>query len=385
MPNVGPSSRDFLRQLGDFASEKLTYPVEDLDRIGEFAREAWLACTAVGLHGLPVPERFGGQGADILTTVLAFEVLGYHCRDNGLLFSMQAQLWATTMTLLRFAPEDVKERTLPGLCDGSLIGAHAMTEPRGGSDAFGLEATARACDGGYVLDGLKSFVTNAPVADLVIVYATEDRTLGAAGVSAFLVPVDTPGLTVGPRLEKMGLRTSPTADVSFADCFVPRESRIGARGGGAVMFTRAMAYERAFILTAALGTLRRQLDGCVLFARQREQFGHPIIDFQAVSHTLADMSLRRKCGRLLLLDAAEAADQHRLSDADSSHVKLFLSEALVRSSLDALQIHGGHGYMTSTGLERDARDALASRVYSGTDQIQRQIIVDGLLSGATRS
>lgn len=384
MPNVGPSSQDFLRQLGDFASEKLTYPVEDLDRTGEFAREAWLACTAVGLHGLPVPERFGGQGADILTTVLAFEVLGYHCRDNGLLFSMQAQLWATTMTLLRFAPEDVKERTLPGLCDGSLIGAHAMTEPRGGSDAFSLDTAARTCDGGYVLDGLKSFVTNAPVADLVIVYATEDRTLGAAGVSAFLVPVDTPGLTVGPRLEKMGLRTSPTADVSFSDCFVPRESRIGARGGGAVMFTRAMAYERAFILAAALGTLRRQLDGCVLFARQREQFGHPIIDFQAVSHTLADMSLRRKCGRLLLLDAAEAADHRRLSDADSSHVKLFLSEALVRSSLDALQIHGGHGYMTPAGLERDVRDALASRLYSGTDQIQRQIIVDGLLSGATR-
>jgi alkylation response protein AidB-like acyl-CoA dehydrogenase len=383
MSRVEPSSQHFLRQLSDFASKKLAYPVEDLDRKGEFAREAWLACAAVGLHGLPVPERFGGQGSDILTTVLAFEALGYHCRDNGLLFSMQAQLWATTMTLLRFAPDEVQERALPGLCDGSVIGAHAMTEPRGGSDAFGLGTTARACDGGYVLDGLKSFVTNAPIADFVIVYATEDRGLGAAGVSAFLVPVDTPGLTVGPRLEKMGLRTSPTADLSFTDCFVPRSARIGARGGGALMFTRAMAYERAFILAAALGTLRRQIDDCVLFARQREQFGRPIIDFQAVSHTLADMSLRLKCGRLLLLDAADAADHRRLSDSDSSHVKLHLSEALVRSSLDTLQLHGGHGYMTAAGLELDVRDALASRLYSGTDQIQRQIIADGLLSGTT--
>jgi alkylation response protein AidB-like acyl-CoA dehydrogenase len=361
-----------------FAAERLNDGMLDRDRTGSFSRKLWEECGTFGLPGLPVPAEYGGQGADILTTSLAMEALGESCLDGGLIFSLNAHLWSAAMPLVEFGTERQKAEHLPGLCDGSRIAVHAITEPAAGSDAMALTTTARADGDDYVLNGAKHFITNAPEADLFIVFATVDPALAWAGVTAFLVPRGTPGLSAGGGADKMGLRTSPTGEIVLADCRVPAENVLGAAGSGMMIFEYAMRLERACIMASAVGMMQRQLRACLAHAADRRQFGRPIGDFQAVGHTIADMKVRLEAGRLLSRRAAWLADRGELEALDASVVKLYLSEAYLQSSLDTVQLHGGQGFMTEAGLERDLRDAVGSRIYSGTSQMQRNIITEGL-------
>ncbi|MEV6927309.1 acyl-CoA dehydrogenase family protein [Dactylosporangium sp. NPDC051485] len=342
----------------------------------EFPAKLWKRCAAAGIQGLALPEPYGGSAADARTTALAMETLGRHCRDYGLLFSLGAQMWAVQHPIARFGTEEQKRRYLPSLCDGSLVGAHAMTEPGSGSDAFGLTSTAGRTEDGWVLDGTKSFVTNAPVASLFLVFATTDRARGATAISAFLVPRNTPGLTVGRPVAKMGLATSPMADVALSGCRVGNDAMLGRPGHGLAIFLSAMAWERTLILAPALGTMQRQLDQCVDFARQRRQFGRPIASFQAVSHRIVEMRQRLESARLALYRAAWALDTGDRSTADGALAKLAVSEAFVASSLDAIQVHGGAGYLVDVGLERTLRDAVAGRIYSGTSELLMNMIAN---------
>ena len=220
-------------------------------------------------------------------------------------------------------------------------------------------------DGGWSLNGSKTFVTNAPDSDLFIVFATTDRSLGFAGLCAFVVERAAPGLEVGAPFSKMGLRTSHLGELFFTDCHVPADGLLGEPGGGMAIFNTSMRWERSLILAAAVGTMRRQLERCIAYARERVQFRSPIGAFQAVSHPLAEMRLRLQTSHLMLYRMAALLDAGTATDLDAAMTKLHLSEALVQSSLDALQIHGGSGYMTESGLERDVRDALGGRIYSG--------------------
>jgi len=361
-----------------FAAARLNHDVPERDRTGSFSRKLWEECAQFGIQGLPVPETHGGQGAGVLTTTLAMEALGESCRDGGLLFSLNAHMWSAAMPLLEFGDERQKARYLPGMCDGSLVAVHAITEEQAGSDAMALTTTAHRDGDAYVLNGTKHFITNAPEADLFVIFATLDRTLGWAGVTAFLVPSETPGLTVGPSVDKLGLRTSPTGEVALQNCRVPAEEILGAPGAGMVVFEYAMRLERACIMASAVGMMQRQLNECVRHTTTRHQFGRPIAEFQAVSHPLADMKVRLDAGRLLSRRAAWLADRGELEPLDASVTKLYLSEAYLQSSLDTVQLHGGYGFMTESGWDRDLRDAIGARIYSGTNEMQRNIITEHL-------
>jgi L-prolyl-PCP dehydrogenase len=361
-----------------FAQRHLNGDLAATEGGGGFSRELWRRCAELGLQGMPVPPEYGGTGLSATTIAAALEALGYGCLDNGLIFSLNAQLWACERPLLRFATEDLRRRYLPGLCDGSLVAAHGMSEPDAGSDAFSLRTTAAPRGDGWVLNGSKTFVTNAPEADLFVVFATTDARLGFAGLCAFLLERDTPGLTVGPALAKMGLRSSPMGELFLEECAVPAESMIGAAGAGMAVFNDAMLWERGMILAASVGTMRRQLEQCLGYAGERRQFGKPIGDFQAVSHRLVDMRLALETSRLMLYRFARMLDEGTATALDAALTKLHLSESLVRSSLSALEVHGGYGYMSEYAFEREVRDALASRIYSGTSDLQRNVVAHHL-------
>jgi hypothetical protein len=369
-----PEQEELRKSVVDFARKELNGDLLLEEREARFSREKWRAAARFGLHGLPVPDAYGGTGRDLLTTVAAMEGLGYGCRDNGLIFSINAHVWSAEVPILRFGSAAQKERFLPPLVNGDWVAVHAMTEEGSGSDAFNVATTATRRGGRYVLKGSKIFITNAPEADLLVVFATVDASLGPDGISAFLVRKGTPGLSVSRNLDKMGLRTSPMGEVFLDDCDVAAEDLLGEEGAGAAIFNSSMDYERACILAANVGTLERQLETCVERARTWRRFGQPIGKFQSISNKIADMKVRLETARLLLYRTAWLKDQGKRASMESAMAKLYISECLVKSSLDAIQIFGGYGYMTEYGIERDLRDAVGGTIYSGTSEIQRHII-----------
>jgi alkylation response protein AidB-like acyl-CoA dehydrogenase len=361
-----------------FAREELDRDFVTRDRVGTFSRDLWRKCAAFGIQGLPIPEEYGGSDQDAVSTALAMEALGYGCRDQGLLFSLHAQMWSVEMPILKFGTEDQKRRYLPRLCDGSWVGALGMSEPESGSDAFGLNARADRRDDGYFLNGSKTFVTNAPEADLVLAFATVDRSKGMWGVTAFLIERGTTGLSVGRNIEKMGLTTSPMAELFLVDCAVPSENMLGREGQGAAIFNHSMGWERSCILGSTVGAMERQLDSCLGYVKTRHQFGKPLGSFQLVAGKIAEMKVRLETARLLLYRAAWALSRGDNNALEGAIAKMYISEASVQSALDAIQLHGGYGYMKEFDRERELRDAIAGTLHSGTSEILRLIIARNL-------
>jgi alkylation response protein AidB-like acyl-CoA dehydrogenase len=364
------------RAVFDFAREQLNDELAVRDGNGSFSGELWQKCAQFGLLGLPIPLEYGGQGQDLLTTIVAMEALGRGCSDNGLIFSLNAQMWACQMPLLRYGSEAQKRRWLPKLVSGEAIGAHAITEPGAGSDVFSLTSRAERISGGYRLNGVKTFSTNAPLADLVLAFAYIDRNAESKPklLTGFLVPRGAPGMSFGPPLNKMGLRTSPMGEVVFDDCYVPESARLGPEGVGAAIFNSAMEWERACIFAGHVGAMERLLDDCISYARNRRQFGQPIAKFESVANKIADMKVALEASRLLLYYAGWLHGQGKSTVMESAIAKLFVSENHVRSALNALQLFGGYGYMKEYPIEREVRDALSGTLYSGTSEIQRKII-----------
>lgn len=358
----------------EFAQNELNEGLIERDRQGELARENWKKCAQFGILGLAIPEDCGGSGADILTTMLVMEGLGYGCRDNGLIFAMNAQMWSVQHPILTFGTEDQKQKYLPGMCSGDLIGAHGMSEPDSGSDAYSLRTRANRTDDGYVLNGTKMFVSNAPMADVSLVFATVNPEKRIGGVTAFLVDKGTPGFRVSRNIEKMGLRTSPMGELILEDCIVPMQSRLGPEGAGPAIFNSSMEWERSCILGSHVGAMERQLEEAIRYARERSQFGQKIGKFQSVANRVADMKLRLETARLLLYKVAWLKQMGKPAIMEAALAKLYLSESFVQSSLDAIRTYGGYGYMTELEVERDLRDAVGGLLYSGTSDIQRMII-----------
>lgn len=368
--------REIREAASRFARQALNDPEALLqrDHEAEFPKQWWRECARFGIQGLPMPEEFGGTARDQLTCVLALEGLGYGCRDNGLLFALNAQMWSVQIPILHFGSPEQKRKHLPPLIDGELVAAHAITEPEAGSDAYSLTTSARRTEKGFILNGAKTFVSNAPVAELFLVFATTDPDQGVLGITPFLVPRDNPGLKLGPPIRKMGLKSSPMAEVFLEECRVDEDAQLGRIGGGAAVFNLAMGWERAYILASCLGTMKRQLEECVAYAQQRTQFGRAIGKFQSVSHKIAEMRLRLETAALLLYRTAWLRDQGRESALEAALAKLHLSECFLKNSLDAVQIHGGYGYTAEYHFERDVRDAVGARIYSGTSEIQKNLI-----------
>jgi alkylation response protein AidB-like acyl-CoA dehydrogenase len=362
----------------EFARRELNVDVIGRDRRGEFNGAGWRQCAELGIQGLFLPEEYGGGGADALTTVGVLESLGYGCRDNGLIFSLNAHMWACEIPILHFAGPEQRQRYLPRLANGEWIGAHAMSEPGSGSDAYALQARAERRGEHYLLNGTKTFSSNAPVADVFVAFATVDKSKGFMGVTGFILERGMPGLSVGPHAEKMGLRTSPMGDVILEDCVVPVENVLGGEGQGSKIFGVVMEWERTCILASWLGTQRRQLERCIAYANQRRQFGRPIGKFQAVADKIVDMYVRLESSRLLLYRAAWLLGRGEPAVTAAAVAKLYASQAAIQSEMDALQIHGGYGYMTELEIEREVRDSLGGTLYSGTSEIQRVLIASSL-------
>lgn len=366
------SEQERLRDAAASFARGLNDGLIERDRRAEFNRAGWKECAAFGVQGLPVPKEYGGMDAGALTTVGVLESLGKGCLDNGLLFSLNAHMWTMEMPLVEFGSERQKRAYLPRLCNGELIGGNAMSEPGSGSDAYGLRATAERRGERYVLNGSKVFVTNGGTGDLFLVFANAGRSPG--GISAFLVEKDFPGVRAGPALEKMGLRTSPMAELILEDCEVPAENLLGGEGSGQTLFASSMAWERSCILASAVGAMERLLERSIRYARERRQFGQPIGKFQLVATKIVDMKMRLEEARASLYRTAWLRDRGRSVFLEAALTKLTISENWVRCAEDALQIHGGYGYATEYGIEREVRDALGSRIYSGTSEIQRTLV-----------
>lgn len=339
-----------------------------------FRRSQWVAAARLGLLGLCLPAEHGGGGLGALDTALCLEALTESGVSTGFAFAVSAHLLACAVPVRDFADPAVRAQLLEGFINGRLIAANAMTEIDSGSDIGQLGTTAVRDGNDYVLNGVKSFVSNAPAADVMVVYATSDPDAGFLGQTALVVPRHLPGVVVSEPFAKMGLHACPAGRVEFTDCRVPAGYRLGAEGQGGAIFQHSMAWERSCLFAIYLGQMRRQLDTCVTHAKRRRQFGRPIGAFPAVSHRIATMTQRLESARLLLYRACWLLDQGRADPAATAMAKLAVSEATVANSLDAIGVLGGAGYLAENGVEAQLRDSVPSGIFSGTSDIQRQII-----------
>jgi alkylation response protein AidB-like acyl-CoA dehydrogenase len=348
-----------------FATENLNAGAAERDRTHSFDRRLWQRCGEIGLLGLPVPDQYGGSGLNALTSAIALEAFGYGCHDGGLVFSVCAHLLSCVVPMMKFGSEAQKERYLPGLCSGKLIGVHAMTEPNSGSDAFALRTKAEPDGDGFRITGTKTFISNGPVADVVIVFAMTDAKKGYhGGVTAFLVERGTPGFTASKPFEKMGLRSSPNGELIFDNVHVPAESILSGIGNGATIFNTSMDWERICLFASHVGIMERLLERSVAYARTRSQFGQAIGKYQGVSHRIVDMKVQLEAARLLTYRSAWRLDNTRNASLDASMTKLFVSESLLEAALATVHLQ----------VERALRDAVGSTIYSGTSEMQRNII-----------
>jgi alkylation response protein AidB-like acyl-CoA dehydrogenase len=340
----------------------------------EFWSEGWARCAQFGIQGMVVPADLGGRGLDLVTAMLRFEGLGLGCEDAGLVFGLSSQIWTMQMALDRFGSDEQRRRYLPALASGAAIGAFAVSEHESGSDAFSLTTRAERIDGGYRLTGTKAWVSLGPVCDVIMLFATLDPALGRWGVTAFLVDADQPGVEIQPNRPKMGLRTTPFADVVFNGCEVPASARLGAEGAGASIFSTAMESERAFLLAGSVGRLERQIDQAVGYANQRSQFGQAIGGFQSVSHEIAEMKVAHETARLMLYKATALQARGTPSMMAAALAKLSASEAALAGALSSVRVHGARGYVSEFGVERAVRDTMGGVIYGGSSGIQRNII-----------
>lgn len=356
----------------EFGQSQLNQPT-DSDAL--FDRRLWQICADEGILRMMVSEAYSGQAPiDPLTALIAMEGLGYGCVDNGLPFAINANIWTIQMPLQQLGTDHQKSEYLPKLCSGEWIGCHAMSEPDAGSDAFAMQTTATPCAGGYRLNGSKCMISLAPVADLLVLFATVKPEAGRWGVTTFLVPTSSPGVTLSEPTQKMGLQTVPMGSITLQDCFVSEQNRLGPEGAGASIAQHGLEFERCGIFSSMLGRMERQLENCISHARTRRQYGKPIASFQSVSNRIADMKVRLETARLLAYKLGWLLSHGKPATTESAMLKLVLSEEFLASGIDAMRIFGGHGYLVDNGLERDVRDALGGVLYAGTSDIQRNII-----------
>ena len=361
-----------------FVDEQLLPHADTIEKTDRIPPALIEAMAGMGLFGIGFREEVGGQGFGKLGYCVAVEQLA---RANASLWNViggSVGLCATAIDM--GGPDDLRERYLPDLLSAKRIGAYALSEPGAGSDAGGLGTSARRDRDTYVIDGAKTFITNAPIADLFTIFATVDHSLGSKGITAFVVERGTKGLEIGPNDEKMGLHGSTTAQLFFSDLRIPASQRIGAEGEGFKIALRTLDLARLGLAAHAVGAAQRLLEASVAYAKTRVQFGKPIAVHQAIQWLLADAAVGIHSARLMVYDAASRADRGERVTDRAAMTKLYATELLGRVADSAVQVHGGMGYMRELWIERAYRDARIYRVYEGTSEIQRVVIAAGLLS-----
>ncbi|MEW6202501.1 MAG: acyl-CoA dehydrogenase family protein [bacterium] len=365
----------FRKSCFNFARNEIYPMMEEYELKGEFCLPAWKKMAEFGMMGLPFPPEYGGSGADVLTTLIGIEGLAHGGADAGTCLSWGAHTILCGVPIWLLGTEGQKEKYLPNIASGEWIGGFALTEPNAGSDAASVQTTAVKKGDKYILNGTKMFITNGPIGKVFVVIAVTDKSAGHFGISAFIVENGFPGFSVGKELNKMGNRTSTTSELIFDNCEVPAENLLGPEGYGFITVGKTiLEWERSCLLAAGLGGLQAGLELCIKYAKERRQFGRPIAEFQAIQHKLVDMKIAIEASRLLIYKVAWMKDNDIPAMMEASIAKLFISEVGMRSAEDAVQIHGGYGYMKEYPVEHGFRNAKLGTIGGGTSEIQRNII-----------
>ena len=355
-----------------FARERLAPCAAAWDRDGTFPREALKELAALGVMGMTVPEEFGGAGADMVSLALAIEEIA--AGDGAVSTIVGVMNSVVCGPILQFGSDEQKTRWLAPLARGEKLGCFCLSEPEAGSDASAIITRAARDGGGYVIDGVKQFITSGKNADLAIVFAVTDKSAGKRGISAFLVPTDTPGYTVARVEDKLGQKASDTAQIVFDGVRVPAAHLLGAEGQGYRIALANLESGRVGVAAQSVGMARSAYEAALAYARDRQAFGKPIIEHQAVSFRLADMATQIEAARQLVLHAAALKDAGRPCLKEASMAKLFASEMAERVCSEAIQIHGGYGYLKDFPVERIWRDVRVTQIYEGTSDVQRLVI-----------
>jgi butyryl-CoA dehydrogenase len=366
--------RDTAREL---SRREIAPAAAEIDRSHTFPRALFNRLGELGLLGVMVPEKWGGGGMDALSYALALEEIATGCASTAVAMSVQCSLVAAP--ILAEGTDEQRARWLPDLASGKKIGCFALSEPEAGSDAKAQRTRAVRDGAGWKITGTKNFITNAPVADLMIVIATTDPAKGSRGISAFLVPTSTAGLRIGPPDNKLGIRGAPSAQVFFDGAAVGDDALLGGEGEGFKIAMRALDGGRIGIAAQAVGIARAAFEAATRYALERKTFGQPIAEHQAIQFKLADMNTEIDAARLLLWRAASRKDHKQPFGTEASMAKLFASEVANRAAKEAVQIFGGYGYLSDFPAERHFRDAKITEIYEGTSEIQRLVIASALL------
>jgi alkylation response protein AidB-like acyl-CoA dehydrogenase len=372
--------RDLVRQI---AEEKVVPIREELDEKEEFPWEIMKVMAQSDLFGLFIPEEYGGLGKGTFELCIAVEELSRACLGVSTSYAANA---LGTYPMLLFGSNEQKKRFLPDIATGKRLVAFALTEANAGSDAAGIQTTARRDGDDYILNGTKQWITNAGEAEVYTIIAITDRSKGPRGASAFIVEKDTPGFTFGKKEKKMGIRASATRELIFDNCRIPKENIIGREGIGFIVAMKTLDNARAGVGSQGVGIAQGAFEEAVKFARQRVQFGHPIISFQAVQHMLADMAIEIEAARALVYSVARYMDSGAKEvTKESAIAKVFATDMAMRVTTNAVQVMGGSGYMREYPVEKMMRDAKILQIYEGTNQIQRNVIGQSLIKEAAKN
>lgn len=371
-PTLNEEERMLQTLVRDFADRELAPRAREVDEREEFDWQNWAGMARLGLTGIAIDPQFGGSGGGYRQVAIAAEEVsrGDAAAGTGLI----AHLSLGTSTIFRYGNEEQQQRFVPSLASGQGVAAWALTEPGGGSDAAALQTSAQRRDGTWLLNGSKMFITNADVAESMVVFATQDRTQGYRGISAFVVPRGAPGMTITPMHGKMGIRASSTNEVVFQDTPVPDENLLGEEGRGFRYAMEILDSSRIIIAAQCVGIGQAALEEAVRYAQQRETFGRPIAQHQAIQFMLADMATAVHAARTCTMQAATLKDDGQPYINEASIAKLLASEMCVNVTSQALQVHGGYGYFKDAPIERLFRDARVTTIYEGTSEVQRLLI-----------
>jgi butyryl-CoA dehydrogenase len=375
----------FVAMVEEFAANEIAPGALERDKSGEWFAEGWRKMGQLGLLGLQFPEEYGGSGASVVTTAAAFQAFTAGGADAGIALSWVAHSVLAGTPLWLFGNERQKQRYLPKIATGEWIAGYGLTEAGAGSDAASLRTTAVQKGDRWMLNGSKVFITNAPIGDVFVVFASEDRSLRSKGITAFIVERGFPGFSTGRELDKMGNRTSPTGELILQDCEVPAENVLGARRVGFDIAKVALEWERFLMMAHSVGTMQAVLADSLRYARERCQFGRPIAEQPAIEAKLAGMYLNAAAGELFVRRVAWLKDRSAARGStplESSACKVFCSGAVMRTALDGVQVHGGYGYIRESAVERNLRDAKLAEIGGGTSEIQRQVVGRAVLEAA---
>ena len=360
-----------------FAEERVAPGSIERDEKEEFPHEIVKELGELGFMGMMVPEEWGGAGLDTISYVIAMEEISRVDASVGVIMSVNNSL--VCFGIAKYGTQDQKERFLRDISTGKKLGAFALSEPEAGSDASNQRTVAVRDGDDYVLNGTKNWITNGSTADLVLVMASTDRSKGPKGISTFIVDKGTPGFTFAKKERKLGIRSSDTVSLSFTECRIPAANRIGAEGDGFTFAMKTLEGGRIGIAAQALGIAQGSLDAAIKYSKERKAFDHPIAEFQAIQFKLADMATNVEAARVLVYQAACLKDSGKPFGKEAAMAKLFASKVSVEAALEAIQIHGGYGYVREYLVERYLRDAKITEIYEGTSEIQRIVISRALL------